>query len=55
MALLDADDLWEPEFLAHQVALFDRENARDGKVGVVTCDARMSSSTAATRRRATSR
>lgn len=39
VALLDADDLWRPEFLAEQVALYDREEARRPGVGIVACDA----------------
>lgn len=39
MALLDADDLWDPAFLTEQVALFDAEEARTPGVGIVTCDA----------------
>ncbi len=41
MALLDADDLWEPTFLSEQVALYDAEEARAPGVGIVTCDARL--------------
>jgi teichuronic acid biosynthesis glycosyltransferase TuaG len=37
LAFLDADDYWLPDFLAQQVALFDRH--RDA--GIVTCDARL--------------
>lgn len=39
VALLDADDRWRPEFLAEQVALYDREQARRPGVGIVACDA----------------
>jgi glycosyltransferase involved in cell wall biosynthesis len=45
MALLDADDLWDPDLLAVQVARFDREQAATGDVGVVCCDARLLGST----------
>jgi GT2 family glycosyltransferase len=38
VALLDADDAWEPEYLERQLALYDRL-ARDRRVGIVTCDA----------------
>ncbi|HEY8583839.1 MAG TPA: glycosyltransferase family A protein [Capillimicrobium sp.] len=41
MALLDADDLWEPELLSEQVACYDAEEAREPGVGVVACDARI--------------
>lgn len=36
LALLDADDVWLPEYLDRQVALLD---ASAGKVGIVVCDA----------------
>jgi glycosyltransferase involved in cell wall biosynthesis len=39
IAILDSDDYWSPEYLASQVSLFDRSNAR-GDVGIVACDAR---------------
>jgi glycosyltransferase involved in cell wall biosynthesis len=39
LALLDADDQWLPSYLEHQVALFDAEQAIDGRVGIVACDA----------------
>lgn len=39
LALLDADDLWLPEYLAEQVALYDREQRRRPGVGIVACDA----------------
>lgn len=39
VALLDADDLWEPEKLERQAALFMREGAE--KLGLVYCDYRL--------------
>lgn len=40
VAFLDADDLWMPRYLEHQVALYDRESASGGApVGIVCCDA----------------
>jgi glycosyltransferase involved in cell wall biosynthesis len=39
MALLDADDRWEPQYLERQLALFDAEQARRPRVGIVACDA----------------
>jgi glycosyltransferase involved in cell wall biosynthesis len=39
LALLDADDYWLPEFLAEQVALYDRTQAPSPGVGMVGCDA----------------
>ena len=39
LALLDADDQMLPTYLEHQVRLFDTEQARDGRVGIVACDA----------------
>lgn len=40
VAFLDADDLWLPRYLEHQVALHDRESAAGGApVGIVCCDA----------------
>lgn len=41
VATLDSDDLWEPDFLATQVAAYDRETARGTSVGFVACDARL--------------
>lgn len=39
LALLDADDYWLPEFLAEQVALYDRTQAPAPGVGMVGSDA----------------
>lgn len=39
VAFLDADDRWHPDYLAEQLTLFDREQARTGDVGIVACDA----------------
>ena len=39
IALLDADDLWHPQYLARQVARYDAAVARGEDVGVVCCDA----------------
>ena len=39
VALLDADDLWLPDYLTEQVALYDREQRRRPGVGIVGCDA----------------
>jgi glycosyltransferase involved in cell wall biosynthesis len=41
VALLDADDYWLPDFLAEQVALYDRSQERFGNVGIVACNARI--------------
>jgi glycosyltransferase involved in cell wall biosynthesis len=41
LALLDADDLWLPEYLAEQVALYDRTRASRRRVGIVACDAQL--------------
>lgn len=41
LAFLDSDDLWLPEYLESQVAAFDQARARDGNVGIVSCDARL--------------
>jgi glycosyltransferase involved in cell wall biosynthesis len=41
VALLDADDLWEPAFLAEHVAAFDQALAGGGRPGIVTGDARV--------------
>lgn len=39
LALLDADDVWLPEYLTEQVALYDRVRAEGTRVGVVCCNA----------------
>ena len=39
LALLDADDLWEPTFLEEQVWLYDREQEREPGVGIISSDA----------------
>jgi glycosyltransferase involved in cell wall biosynthesis len=39
LAFLDADDYWQPEFLAEQVALYDQSEAVDAGVGIVGSDA----------------
>jgi glycosyltransferase involved in cell wall biosynthesis len=39
LALLDADDLWLPDYLAEQVGLYDRARTEGRRVGVVACDA----------------
>ncbi|SRR6266542_998263 len=41
LAFLDADDLWLPEYLEQQVALYDEHRARTHDVGLVVCDARI--------------
>ena len=41
LAFLDADDLWLPEYLEHQVRLYDEHRARGERVGVVACDAHL--------------
>jgi teichuronic acid biosynthesis glycosyltransferase TuaG len=41
LAFLDADDLWLPEYLEQQVALYDEQRARRNDVGLVVCDARI--------------
>jgi teichuronic acid biosynthesis glycosyltransferase TuaG len=41
LAFLDADDLWLPEYLDHQVKLFDHARAAGEKVGIVACNARL--------------
>jgi glycosyltransferase involved in cell wall biosynthesis len=40
LATLDADDLLDREYLAHQVGLYDRESSL-GRVGIVACNARL--------------
>jgi glycosyltransferase involved in cell wall biosynthesis len=39
IALLDADDMWLPEYLARQVGRYDAAVARGENVGIVCCDA----------------
>lgn len=39
LALLDADDLWLPEYLNQQVALYDQARGGGRRVGIVACDA----------------
>lgn len=39
LALLDADDRWLPKYLAQQVGLYERTQARYGNVGIVACNA----------------
>jgi glycosyltransferase involved in cell wall biosynthesis len=39
VAFLDADDAWLPDFLEHQVALYDERTAAGRRVGVVGCNA----------------
>jgi len=39
VALLDADDLWRPEYLQSQVAHYDAAIAAGERVGIVCCDA----------------
>jgi glycosyltransferase involved in cell wall biosynthesis len=41
LAILDADDLWLPEYLESQVALYDESRANRDDVGLVTCDAQI--------------
>ncbi len=41
VALLDADDSWLPDYLEHQVGLFDTSQARFRDVGAVACNARV--------------
>lgn len=41
IALLDADDLWLPEYLDEQVSFYERSEAEAPGVGIVTCDARI--------------
>jgi glycosyltransferase involved in cell wall biosynthesis len=40
VATLDADDYWEPDYLEHQVTLYDTAVAEGRRPGVVTCNAR---------------
>jgi glycosyltransferase involved in cell wall biosynthesis len=44
VALLDADDIWLPDYLERQVGRFDTERYRGRRVAIVGCNARMSSS-----------
>ena len=39
LAFLDADDYWRPEYLAEQIALYERSKAEGARVGIITCDA----------------
>jgi glycosyltransferase involved in cell wall biosynthesis len=39
LALLDADDRWLPEYLAQQIDLYERSQARYGDIGIVACNA----------------
>jgi glycosyltransferase involved in cell wall biosynthesis len=39
IALLDADDYWLPEYLEEQIAFYEKCEAEEPGVGVVTCDA----------------
>lgn len=39
VALLDADDLWMPQYLARQLARYDEAVAAGENVGIVCCDA----------------
>lgn len=39
LALLDADDQWLPNYLEHQVGLYDSSQTRYGNVGIVACNA----------------
>ncbi len=39
VALLDADDLWTPEYLQRQIAHYDAAIAAGEKIGIVCCDA----------------
>jgi glycosyltransferase involved in cell wall biosynthesis len=41
IALLDADDLWLPEYLERQVARFDSARGAGRPVGIVACNARI--------------
>ena len=41
VAILDADDFWEPNYLDHQVALLDEARSRGVRVGLAACDARL--------------
>jgi glycosyltransferase involved in cell wall biosynthesis len=39
LAFLDADDYWFPDYLEHQVALFDSSRTEGAGAGIVACDA----------------
>jgi glycosyltransferase involved in cell wall biosynthesis len=39
LAFLDADDYWLPAFLERQVSLYDADEAEQGSVGIVACNA----------------
>jgi glycosyltransferase involved in cell wall biosynthesis len=41
LAFLDADDYWLKGYLEEQVRVFDEADARLGRIGLVTCDARV--------------
>jgi glycosyltransferase involved in cell wall biosynthesis len=41
VAFLDADDLWFPDYLERQVALYDASRRVRDDVGIVVCDARI--------------
>jgi teichuronic acid biosynthesis glycosyltransferase TuaG len=41
LSLLDADDLWAPNYLDRTVRLYDESRARGVRVGIVACDARI--------------
>jgi teichuronic acid biosynthesis glycosyltransferase TuaG len=41
IAFLDADDMWTPAYLASLIELLDREHARDSRVAVAACDAKL--------------
>ena len=38
-ALLDADDVWLPEYLQRQVGIWEEAGRRAGRVGIVSCNA----------------
>jgi glycosyltransferase involved in cell wall biosynthesis len=39
IALLDADDFWQPTYLERTVELYDESRSRGTRVGIVACDA----------------
>lgn len=41
IALLDADDWWEPAYLERQVGRYDAEQARGRRIAIVACNARL--------------